>query len=274
VTTFLTDVRDTFAPRAGARHGPLPPVLISMTVVTGLVDAFSYLTLGHVFVANMTGNVVFLGFALAGAPGFSIAASLTAIAAFAAGAFAGGRLGTRYGDHRGRLHSSAAAAQAVLLAASVVLAGLSGSPVASGFRYALIAALGISMGLQNAAVRRIGVPDLTTTVLTLTITGIAADSRLAGGGGSQAGRRLIAIIAMLAGALIGAELVLHTKIYYPLVIALVTILAGALATYRLGKSGPDWVRSTAVQPRDPQPRDPQPRDPDGPDSPEQERQSS
>ena len=257
MTTFLTEVRDTVALRTGGRHGPLPPILISMTVVTGLVDAFSYLTLGHVFVANMTGNVVFLGFALAGAPGFSIAASLTALAAFAAGAFAGGWLSARHGDHRGRLHSFAATAEAVLLAASVVLAGLSGSPVAGGFRYALITGLGISMGLQNAAVRKIGVPDLTTTVLTLTITGIAADSKLAGGSGSQAGRRLIAVIAMLAGALIGAELVLHTEIYYPLLIALVTVLAGAIATYRLGKSEPAWVRSAATQPGPPKAPGPQ-----------------
>ena len=51
-------------------------MLVVLTVVTGLVDAFSYLVLGHVFVANMTGNVVFLAFALVGAKGFSIAGSL------------------------------------------------------------------------------------------------------------------------------------------------------------------------------------------------------
>src|SRR6202044_3250950 len=116
MTTLLADVRDTLVPDLAGPHGPLPPLLVSMTLVTGLVDAVSYLTLGHVFVANMTGNVVFLGFALAGAPGFSIAASLTALAAFAAGAFAGGRLSTLHANHRGRLHCSAATAQAVLLA--------------------------------------------------------------------------------------------------------------------------------------------------------------
>jgi hypothetical protein len=52
---------------ADPSHGPLPLLLVCLTVVTGLVDAFSYLRLGHVFVANMTGNVVFLGFGLAGA---------------------------------------------------------------------------------------------------------------------------------------------------------------------------------------------------------------
>ena len=45
------------------RDWPLPPLLLGLTVVTGLIDAFSYLALGHVFVANMTGNVVFLAFA-------------------------------------------------------------------------------------------------------------------------------------------------------------------------------------------------------------------
>ena len=81
--TFLTEVRETLIPSRNDRFGPLPPLLVGLTVVTGLVDAFSYLLLGHVFVANMTGNVVFLGFAVAGASGFSIAASLVALVSFA-----------------------------------------------------------------------------------------------------------------------------------------------------------------------------------------------
>ena len=64
---------------ADRSHGPLPVFLVCLTVVTGLVDAFSYLSLGHVFVANMTGNVVFLGFALAGVGEISIVASLLAV---------------------------------------------------------------------------------------------------------------------------------------------------------------------------------------------------
>jgi Protein of unknown function (DUF1275) len=58
MTTFFTEVRQTLVPRGDAKHGPLPALLVAMTLVTGLVDAFSYLVLGHVFVANMTGNVV------------------------------------------------------------------------------------------------------------------------------------------------------------------------------------------------------------------------
>src|ERR1700678_3168576 len=137
-TAFLTDLRDTLVADRAGPHGPLPPLLVSMTLVTGLVDAFSYLVLGRVFVPNMTGNIVLLGFALAGAPGFSITASATALASFFAGALIGGRLSSRYSGHRGRLHSSAAATQSLFLAASVILAALSGTPMMAGYRYPLI----------------------------------------------------------------------------------------------------------------------------------------
>src|SRR6476661_6943493 len=108
---FLDDVRDMLVPRQGSRHGPLPALLLGLTVVTGLVDAFSYLLLGHVFVANMTGNVVFLGFALAGAPGFSIPASLVALGSFVCGALVGGRAASRLAHHRGHLLAAAASCQ-------------------------------------------------------------------------------------------------------------------------------------------------------------------
>src|SRR5258705_2804240 len=72
----------------------LPPLLYLFTAVTGLVDAVSYIGLGHIFTANMTGNIVLLGFALAGVPGLSVLRSLTALAAFLAGAAIGGRLAT------------------------------------------------------------------------------------------------------------------------------------------------------------------------------------
>jgi hypothetical protein len=82
----------------------------------------------------------------------------------------------------------------------LILAGLSGTPLTNGFRYSVIVVLAIAMGIQNAAARTLAVPDLTTTVLTMTITGVAADSHVAGGQGAKAGRRLIAIAAMLVGA--------------------------------------------------------------------------
>src|SRR5207245_577069 len=118
----LEDAWRTIVPPAEDPHGPLSPLLLGLTVVTGLVDAFSYLVLGHVFVANMTGNVIFLGFALAGAAVFPLSASLSALGAFCLGALAGGRLGTYLHAHRGRLLSMASAAEALLVGGSVAIA--------------------------------------------------------------------------------------------------------------------------------------------------------
>ncbi len=117
---------------ADRQHGPLPVLLVCLTVVTGLVDSFSYLSLGRVFVANMTGNVVFLGFALAGVGEISIVASLIAVSAFAVGATVGGRVAAGRAMHRGRLLAAATSVQAgVVLVASVIatIAGAQGSAV-------------------------------------------------------------------------------------------------------------------------------------------------
>ena len=139
--TFLTEVRETLAPARTTASDRCRRCSSAMTVVTGLVDAFSYLLLGHVFVANMTGNVVFLGFAVAGAPGFSIAASLVALASFGVGSVVGGRIVQRFGHHRGHHVAVATATQAVLLSSSVVLAFVGAQPFGSGVRYALIVVL-------------------------------------------------------------------------------------------------------------------------------------
>ena len=103
-------------------QGPLPPLLLTLTVVTGVVDAVSILRLGRVFVANMTGNVVFSGFALVGAPGFSLSASLAALAGFLVGALLGGSLTSRLGHDRGLLLRAGAAAELVLVAGALALA--------------------------------------------------------------------------------------------------------------------------------------------------------
>jgi uncharacterized membrane protein YoaK (UPF0700 family) len=207
------------------------------------VDAFSYLVLGHVFVANMTGNVVFLGFALAGAPGFSFAASALALGAFWVGALAGGALGSRRGEHRSRLLAATASLQILLVAASVLLTLLSGSPVSGpAYRYPLIALLAAAMGLQNATARRLSVPDLTTTVLTLTITGTAADSAMVGGRGSTGGRRLVSVSAMFVGALIGVLLLRHVRIVLPLVVGLAVLVLVAAVAARFSRSDAAWVK--------------------------------
>ncbi|MHC5903597.1 YoaK family protein [Streptomyces sp. S6] len=232
---LLTDAARTLVPPKEDRHGPLPPLMLALTVVTGLIDAVSFLALGRVFVANMTGNVVFLGFALAGADGLSALASVVSMAAFLTGALAGGRLGIRFAAHRGRLLAVAMATEAALVAASVVTASATHGDVTSAVRYTLIVLLGLAMGLQNAVARRLGVPDLTTTVLTLTLTGLAADS-------APAGRRLLSVLAMFLGALTGAVLLAHTSLAHVLGLALVLLAVASLAAHRLSSTDAAWIR--------------------------------
>jgi uncharacterized membrane protein YoaK (UPF0700 family) len=83
------------------------------------------------------------------------------------------------------------------------------------------------MGVQNATVRFLAVPELTTTVLTMTITGLAADTPFVS---EKTARRLVSIGAMLLGALVGGLLVLHVAIWAPLALAAAAlVLAGWLA---------------------------------------------
>ena len=240
-TTLLQEARQTIVPPKDNPHGPLPALLVLLTIVTGLVDAFSYLTLDRVFVANMTGNVVFLSFSLGGAAGFKWWASLEAIFTFSGGALLGGSVVKRYGRHRGRHLYVAAATQLVFVTAAVVLAFISAAPITTGPLIALVLVLGIAMGLQNATARSLSVPDLTTTVLTLTITGISADSEPAGGKGSHLGRRAVSIAAMFAGGLAGALLVVNGDGPWALLAAAALLGVIVLATSRVKSSTGDWA---------------------------------
>jgi uncharacterized membrane protein YoaK (UPF0700 family) len=216
-------------------------LLLGLTIVTGLVDAVSYLRLEHVFVANMTGNVVFLGFATGGAPGFSIGMSIAAIASFLAGALGGGRLAASASGHRGRFIALTSYAQIALLGTALVVSQTFFATSPGVPAYALVILLAVAMGLQNATVRRLGVPDLTTTVLTLTLTGLAADSNLAGGTNPNVRRRLLGTGAMFLGAAVGALLILRVGISAALAVAFVLLAVNAVAGYRLSSSTAAWT---------------------------------
>jgi uncharacterized membrane protein YoaK (UPF0700 family) len=144
-------------------------------------------------------------------------------------------------DHRGRLLAPSSGVQAAFLAVALVFAVLCATPVEGGYRYALMVALALARGVQNAASRKLAVPDLTTTVLTLTITGIGADSTLVCGPGSKSGRRLVAVASMLLGAFVGAVHALHTRIFVSLIMALVIVVTVALSILVSGSSNPAWI---------------------------------
>jgi uncharacterized membrane protein YoaK (UPF0700 family) len=225
-------------------------MLLTLTLVTGIVDAVSILALGRVFVANMTGNLVFAGFAITGAPGFSLGASLFALAGFLIGANLGGRMTARVG-HDHALHLRAATiSEFALLAAALIAAVVSGGAAATqgtlhlaagtatfgaGIIDALAAVLAAAMGIQNALARKLAVPDLTTTVLTMTLTGIGHDSRSGRRGQATLIRRVLVVATMLAGGVAGAALVLNVGTLVPLALAtglLAIVAAGSAVSAR------------------------------------------
>src|ERR1700722_4129703 len=198
--------------------------LMTLTLVTGIVDAASVLGLGHVFTANMTGNVVFLGFSLAGAGRVAISDCVVALGAFLLGALLGGRLAAG-----GVAFRTALGLESVLLVAAAAVACARGDLAPQ--RIPEIALLAAGLGIQNASVRKLGVADMTTTVLTLTLTGLAADSSLAGGHNPRVGRRLLSVALMLTGALAGA-LHLQRGVRWALVGAALVALAACLLSPR------------------------------------------
>jgi uncharacterized membrane protein YoaK (UPF0700 family) len=224
---------------AGVPSPALRALLLALTGATGLIDAISYLGVGHVFVANMTGNVVLLGFALAGAPGLSIAASLAALAGFLAGAVAGGRWAVATSRRRRLWLSTVSATQAVLVAVAAAATVLGALRPDGGSRLVLLALLGVAMGLQNATARRLAIPDLTTTVLTQTLTGLAADSSAAGGSNPRRARRIAAVMTMLLGALAGGWLTVNA--------GLPTALTVTTGVFALITAGLAVVSHTDVQ---------------------------
>ena len=229
-------------PGAARRVEPLLLALSLLTLVTGLVDAACYLGLGRVFTANMTGNVVLLAFGATGAQGLPVLAPTVSLVVFLVGAAAGGRLASRLvgpagaevpASVRRRWVTITLLLELLLVAvAGVVALGL---PVGGGGarRYVVIGLLAAGLGLQNATVRRLAVPDVTTTVLTLTLTGLAADSWLAGGRSPRTGRRVAAVGLMAAGALAGA-LLLRVDVALP-VLAAALVIALAAAQLRFGR---------------------------------------
>ena len=219
----VASVRDTL---------PVLRTLLVLTLVSGLVDAVCYLGLGHVFTANMTGNVVVLGFAAAGAPGFSAPACLTSLGVFLVGAVAGGRVSLRIRQHS-KLLAAAMLLEACFVAIAAVVAYLAPAVSHGWGRFTVIAILAFAMGIRNSVIRRLAIPDMNTTVLTMTLTGLAADSPLAGGQNIRTGRRVLAVLAMLGGAAFGAALYLHTGAWLPLAIS---AAAAALATAAFWRS--------------------------------------
>jgi uncharacterized membrane protein YoaK (UPF0700 family) len=206
--------------------------LLLLTFATGLVDAVSVLVLGHVFVANMTGNVVFLGFWLVPHSGVDMMAAVVAFLCFVAGTVIGGRL-ARHLDHDVRRWLVIALGlEVVMLIAVAVLAGSGVVHYHDNGKLVLIAGLAVTFGSQNATARQFGIQELSTTVLTSTIVGIGFDSRLAGGTGQREKLRYAVVLTMCAGAGVGATLTLVTVA--PIIALAALVVATSLGIFAFG----------------------------------------
>lgn len=227
------------------QDGPLPFFLILFTLDTGMVDALSFLRLNEVFVANMTGNIVMLGFDIGGMKGISALTHVTALAAFVIGATTGGKLAATFGAHRGRLVALLAASKIILGSGAAAVALLVPHVEATSFRYALIVLLALSMGLQNAGIRRLGMPDLTTTVLTGTITALSADLAVAPGLTRQQARRILSALLLFLGAAAGALLLQVGGIATVVLVNLGLLVCIASGAFRSWSSQAPWTGQAA-----------------------------
>jgi len=211
-------------------------LMLALTFSTGIVDAVGYLGLDKVFAGNMTGNVVILGMAIVGAEGLPWVGPLVALIAFMVGAVIGGRTLRRetigWNTRTSWSFTAVAAALAVLTGVTIATGGVPPKPWELGITVLLAAA----MGFQAAVARHLAVKDVTTVVVTSTITGLAADSVLAGGSGQPWRRRAGAVVLIALGALVGA-LLLRFGIALPLGLATVVTAAAAVVGHFAAHEG-------------------------------------
>ncbi|ALE05002.1 hypothetical protein AL755_05030 [Arthrobacter sp. ERGS1:01] len=201
-------------------------LMMALTFVTGVVDAVGYLGLDKVFTGNMTGNIVILAMGLAGGEGLPVLGPLLALFSFAGGALLAG-IALR-GQQPGwcRRTTALLVAGAVLLALiSIAITAVGGVP---GHAMSVVVAclIAAQMGSQACLARKLGVRDMTTVVVTSTLTSFAGESLLTRGAGRVWNRRAGAIAMIFVGAGVGALLV---QLHMGVAIALGALLTAAVA---------------------------------------------
>jgi uncharacterized membrane protein YoaK (UPF0700 family) len=212
-------------------------LLVALTFSSGAIDAISFIALGKLFTAFMTGNLVFLGLRAAGEPGPDVLTVAVSLAVFAAGVFASTRIvgaskGSSVWPHEVTLALGVAAiSQAAFLAGWIAS---SGQP-STGVTVLLVGLSALAMGMQSGAVLSLGVRGVFTTAATATVMFLAGD--LAAESSARERVRLAGVVAALfAGAVAGGLLLEHAHTYAPLLPLVVTTLVVAIAWNPLGAS--------------------------------------
>jgi uncharacterized membrane protein YoaK (UPF0700 family) len=215
--------------------------LLLLTFATGLADAISILVLGHVFVANMTGNVIFLGFWLAPKTSIDLTAVVVALPTFVAATVVSGRLSRHFGERTRTWITTVLATEIVLLAALTILAGGGVLRYHDNTKLIMIGLLAVTFGLQHSSARQFGIRELSTTVLTSTIVSLGLDSRLAGGTGAREKLRFSVVFTMCAGAFFGATM--SRYVVAPVFAVTAAVVATSLLMFRFG---PTATKTAAV----------------------------
>jgi uncharacterized membrane protein YoaK (UPF0700 family) len=218
--------------RAGSPERTRDALLIGLTLAAGVVDAVSYLGLGQIFTANMTGNVVFLALAVGRRSLLTALHSVAALTGFCVGAVVAGRLLQRPrppGVWPRRATWVLWGVLACMGTFAVTWAAVGGRPGAT-LLYVLIGLSSLGMGMQNAAARHLAVPGLTTTVITTALTGFMVDLPALGMSGPAQWRGGVAVVALFSGAAVGAALIVYARAYAPLA-TVVTVAVVAVTAY-------------------------------------------
>ncbi|WP_406813138.1 YoaK family protein [Mycobacterium sp. M23085] len=210
--------------------------LLLLTFATGLADSISILALGHVFVANMTGNVIFLGFWLAPSTTIDLTAVAVALPTFVCTTIVSGRLARHFGERTRPWISTVLMTEIVLLVALSVLAGAGVLRYQGNPKLVMIGILAVTFGLQHSSARQFGIRELSTTVLTSTIVSLGLDSRLAGGTGERHRLRIGVVATMCAGAFFGATM--SRYVIAPVFAVTAAVIATSLLIFRLGPAAP------------------------------------
>ncbi|OJZ70348.1 DUF1275 family protein [Mycobacterium paraffinicum] len=208
--------------------------LLLLTFATGLGDSISILVLGHVFVANMTGNVIFLGFWLAPRTSIDLTAVVVALPTFVCTTILSGRISRHFGDRTRRWITTVLAMEISLLVALAILAGAGVLRYHDNTKLIMIGLLAVTFGLQHSSARQFGIQELSTTVLTSTIVSLGLDSRLAGGSGARQTLRLSVVLTMCAGAFLGASM--SRFVVAPVFAVTAAVVAASLLIFRFGPS--------------------------------------
>ena len=217
-------------------------MLAALTFSSGAVDAISFIVLGKVFTAFMTGNLVFLGLGLTDAGGPDVLRVLVALAAFAAGVFAATRIihavkGSGLWPRGVTVTIGVAVVlQAVFLAIWVATSGQPGT----GSGDVLTAVMALAMGLQSGAILALGVQGVFTTAATSTVMFLMRDvAARSDSAATERGRLARELVALCAGATAGGLLLVHARTYAPVLSLVATALVVAIASIR---DGDDQVR--------------------------------